>query len=235
MQMLRYAVHIWEDYEKDMEKDYPGTSSRKGFRYPPILPIVYYEGTGEWTAATDVSERIFCGELLGKYLPHFRYQLVRLHDYSNEVLLAKRDEISLAMLINKIQNPEDISSFTGLTENQVDGILHDTPPHLLEILAKVLRTLLYSMNLPEDKTEDAVAKIKERKMGRLFENITIDFQAEKRKAEEARKELARVQEQAQKEISVLKKDNSSQRQTISSLEAENARLREELSKLRSNE
>lgn len=208
MQILRYAVHIWEDYEKDMEGKCPGISSRKGFCYPPILPIVYYEGTGEWTAAADVAERIFCGELLEKYLPHFRYQLVRLHDYSNEALLANRDEISLAMLINKIQCPEDMSSFVGLSGDEVDGILHNTPNHLLEILARVLRTLLYSMNMPEDETEDAVAKIKERKMGRLFENVTMDIQAERRKAaqevaqarEQKEKEIAQVQEQKEKEV-----------------------------------
>ncbi len=31
MQMLRYMVHIWEDYEKEMNKLYPGISKRKAF------------------------------------------------------------------------------------------------------------------------------------------------------------------------------------------------------------
>lgn len=57
-------------------------------------------------------------------------------------------------------------------------------------MEKVLRALLYSMNLEEDKAENAVAKIKERKMGRLFEGVTFDFQAAVREAaEEAAKEL----------------------------------------------
>ncbi|MDD6811021.1 MAG: Rpn family recombination-promoting nuclease/putative transposase [Lachnospiraceae bacterium] len=45
MQLLRYMVYIWEDYEKEMEKTHKGISKTKDFRYPPILPIVYYEGT----------------------------------------------------------------------------------------------------------------------------------------------------------------------------------------------
>lgn len=73
MQLLRYAVCIWEDYEKEMEKRCPEISTRKGFCYPPILLIVYYEGTSKWTAPVDVSERIFCGGLLGQYMPYFRY------------------------------------------------------------------------------------------------------------------------------------------------------------------
>ena len=46
MQLLRYMVYIWEDYEKEMEKKKKRISKTKNFRYPPILPIVYHEGSG---------------------------------------------------------------------------------------------------------------------------------------------------------------------------------------------
>ena len=198
MQILRYMIYIWEDFEKEMTKKHPGISSRKDFRYPPILPIVYYEGTGKWTAPMDISERILCGELLGKYLPHFQYQLLCLHDYSNEVLLEQRDEISLAMLINKIQCPEDLSAFISIPGEQVSEILKDTPEYLLDTMAKVLRALLYNMNLPESETEGVVSRIKERKMARLFENVKIDIQAERRKAAEAERKLEMVRSEAQR-------------------------------------
>lgn len=189
MQILRYMVYIWEDYEKEMNRRYPHISARKGFRYPPILPIVYYEGKGRWTAPMDLADRIFCRELLGDYLPHFRYQMVGLHDHSNEELIARGDEISLAMLINKIESVEDMEALTSLPDERIEEILKDTPEYLLDIMGKLLRALLYSMNLEEEETENAVSKIKERKMGRLFENVTFDFQEEKRKArEEARRE-----------------------------------------------
>ena len=42
MQILRYMVFIWEDYEREMEKKHEGISKTKGFRYPPILPIIFY-------------------------------------------------------------------------------------------------------------------------------------------------------------------------------------------------
>ena len=198
MQILRYMIYIWEDFEKEMTKKHPGISSRKDFRYPPILPIVYYEGTGKWTAPMDISERILCGELLGKYLPHFQYQLLCLHDHSNVVLLEKRDEISLAMLINKIQCPEDLSAFISIPGEQVSEILKDTPEYLLDTMAKVLRALLYNMNLPESETEGVVSRIKERKMARLFENVKIDIQAERRKAAEAERKLEMVRSEAQR-------------------------------------
>jgi Putative transposase, YhgA-like. len=49
MQILRYMVHIWEDYEKEMNAQNPKVSGRKDFRYPPVLPLVYYEGKAKWT------------------------------------------------------------------------------------------------------------------------------------------------------------------------------------------
>lgn len=196
MQILRYMVYIWEDYEKNMNKKYPDISNRKDFRYPPVFPIVYYEGTEKWTASYDLADRILCKELLGDYLPHFKYQMIKLHDYSNEELLSKGDEISLAMLINKIRCPEDMEVFSKLPKEQIDRILQNTPEYLLGIMEKLLRALLYSMNLTEDKAESAVSKIKERKMGKLFEGITFNFQtaieeAAKEAAQKAAKEAAK--------------------------------------------
>ncbi|MCM1127443.1 MAG: Rpn family recombination-promoting nuclease/putative transposase [Lachnospiraceae bacterium] len=199
MQILRYMLYIWEDYEKEMEKRYPYISDRKEFRYPPVFPIVYYEGTGRWTASRDLADRILCKELLSDYLPHFKYQVVSLHDYSNKELLDKGDEISLAMLINKIRCVEDMEAFTQLSDNQINKILKDTPEYLLGVMEKLTRVLLYSMNLEVEKTEKAVAKIKERKMGRLFEGVTFDFQAAKREMEEEARAKARAEVRAEVE------------------------------------
>ena len=218
MQLLRYMVHIWEDYEKEMDKMHPGVSRRKGFQYPPILPIVYYEGTDRWTASTDLADKIFCGKLLGKYLPHFQYQLVTLHDYSNEELLAKGDEISLAMLINKIQTFEDMLAFTGLPEEQLERILKDTPEYLLGTLADVLRALLYHMNLPEKEVEGAVAKIKERRMGLLFENAKLDIQEERRKVEIERQRA----EEARQETAAAQRETAAARQETAAAQQEQA-------------
>ena len=107
MQLLRYTVCIWDDYAKTMEKAHPGISKTKGFRYPPVFPIVYYEGTGKWTAAMHVKERVFMNEIFASYIPDFTYRLVNVHQYTNEELLIHEDEMSLLMMINRIQTPQD--------------------------------------------------------------------------------------------------------------------------------
>ncbi|MCI9297965.1 MAG: Rpn family recombination-promoting nuclease/putative transposase [Lachnospiraceae bacterium] len=204
MQVLRYVIYIWEDYEKEMNEKFPGISKRKDFKYPPILPIVYYEGKQRWTASLDIADKILCKELLGEYLPHFRYQLVRLHDYSNEELLEKEDEISLAMLINKIQEPGDISVLSDLPKGQVDRILKDTPEYLLEIMAKLYRALLYNIGASEAETEKAVATIKERKMARLFENVPRNFKAAEKRTEKKINMMQQKLDAMQKELVMYK-------------------------------
>jgi len=227
MQIFRYMFCIWEDYEKEMEKLHPGVSSRRDFRYPPILPVVYYEGTDRWTAPIDLSERILCKELLGDYLPHFTYQVVRLHDYSNEELLDRGDEISLTMLVNKIRSQEDVETFTQLPREKLDEILKDTPVYLLDIMAKLARALFYSMNIPEDKTEEAVAKIKERRMGRLFEGVTFDYQEEINKLRAEREKVRQEGEKIQQESERIRREGERIQQKSEKIQQEEERIQRE--------
>lgn len=40
MQLLRYMVCIWDDYAKTADMEKLGSPKNKGFRYPPIFPVV---------------------------------------------------------------------------------------------------------------------------------------------------------------------------------------------------
>lgn len=199
MQIFRYMVYIWEDYEKEMERAYnKGITKTRDFRYPPILPIVYYEGKGEWTAPHELKDRILCHEILEPYIPNYRYHLVELRDYSNDVLLEKQDEISLIMLINKIQNRQDVEMLKGLPPEVFDGIIKDTPERILDLIAAVFRTLLIQLNVPEQETEEMVGKVKVRKMGELFANADFeDIRRDWQKVKDARRETERYKEQAE--------------------------------------
>ena len=69
MQIFRYMVYIWDAYEKEEEQKQKGISKRAGFKYPVILPIVYYEGAVNWTVPRDFKSRLQQGEAFGKYVP----------------------------------------------------------------------------------------------------------------------------------------------------------------------
>ena len=63
MQLLKYMACIWQEYAKEQERKNPGCSRKKDFRYPPILPVVYYEGKPKWTAAIHLKDRVMLNEI----------------------------------------------------------------------------------------------------------------------------------------------------------------------------
>ena len=118
---------------------------------------------------------------------------------STETLINHGDEISLVMLINKLQSIEDVEQFRVLPTEKVDEILKDTPDYLLDIIANVLRAFLRRENVPEEETETLVGKVKEKKMGELFANMDkMDIQAERRKTAEAVKRAEEAEKKAEK-------------------------------------
>lgn len=210
MQMLRYMVCIWYVYGKEMMSRKKGDIRNKSFRYPPILPIVYYEGKENWTADMRLGDRIMMKELFERYIPDFTYKLVRNHDYSNEELLKNEDEMSLLMMLGKAQTPEDMHRLLEAEKNKMEVIVQKAPEHILEMIASTLWRLCMKMNLPQDEAEQCVRKVRERKMGYWFENMEkMDIQAERKNTADARAELEKTRQEldeAKREADEAKKE-----------------------------
>lgn len=170
MQLLRYMVYIWEDYENEMEGQQKGISKTKEFRYPPILPIVYYEGTGKWTASINFQDRILFQKAFEPFTPGFYYKLVQLNGFSVEELIEKNDELSFLMLINRLQSMEEFEQLQ-LPEDYFENLSEHTTEELLDIVRKVITVMLRHLKLSEEEVEDFAGRVKEWKMGELFEHF----------------------------------------------------------------
>ena len=102
-----------------------GITKRKGFRYPPILPIVFYDGPGAWTAAVNFQERVYLNEMLGEYIPSFRYLVIPLSRESPESVLKLIGKI-LAVLLVRLNVPkEEVEEFTDRIERREFGMLFE--------------------------------------------------------------------------------------------------------------
>ena len=192
--------YIWEDYEKKAEAIQEGITRQKNFKYPPILPIIYYEGNKKWTVPLDFKSRITHGDVFEKYIPNFQYYLVPICQYKNEELLEKADEISLIMLLSKLQTEQDVSEFRKISPEQLEEILKETPKHLLDKIANILLAFLLKANVPVPEAEELVGKVKEKKMAELFENIKIDVQETRRQAEEQVRQAEEQVRQAEEQV-----------------------------------
>ena len=169
--LLRYIVKVLTDYESEQEKKIPGITRTKEFRYPPILPIVYYEGTGRWTAAQNFRDRVYLNDILGQYIPNFQYIVVPVASYTNEELIEKKDELSLIMLINKLRNSADFKRLKEIPEEYFEELSEKTPQYLLELIGKIIAVFLYRLNVPRPEVERFTDQIKGGDFQMLFDSF----------------------------------------------------------------
>lgn len=169
MQILRYMIFIWEDYEKEQNKRHPGIAKTKKFRYPPILPLIFYDGIENWTAALQLKERIYLSDMFAEYIPDYKCMLVQIQDYSSQKIMENKDELSILMLINKLRKTADFKTMEEeISPEYLKTVTENTSEYLLGIMAEVVSVLLYRLKLPQEEVDDFMGQIKERKMGELF-------------------------------------------------------------------
>ena len=192
MQILRYMVYIWEDYERREERRVPGISKLMGFKYPPIFPIVYYNGEGKWTADKALKSRVALSDIFSHYIPDYEYHLVNTADHGNDELVKKNDGLSLLIILNKIRDTEEFSSL-DLPKDYLDNLSANAPEDVLDVLARVVAVLLRKHHVSEDEVQDFVSQIKERHMSDLFANFkaTVNVQEERRIGREQGKEIGK--------------------------------------------
>ena len=117
------------------------------------------------------------------------------------------------MLFNKIQDTVDLSEFLKLPREKLNDIVKDTPEAILDIIASVMESLCVKIGATEEEMQECVSRVKERRMGYLFENIEkMDIQAERRNTAQAR---AEAQENAIRSvIAVCQRLNAGKEQAV---------------------
>ena len=185
--ILRYIVMLLNKYAKDQEKLHPGITKTKGFRYPPILPVVFYDGTDNWTAVRDFKDRVFLSDVLDEYIPSFQYLVVPLQKYTDQELIEKGDELSLIMLVDKLRNASDFKKFKDIPEEYLEHISRNSPESVLKLISSIIAVLLYKLNVPTDEVTEFTDRIERREFTMLLDNFEgYDVQATRKesKAEE---------------------------------------------------
>jgi hypothetical protein len=169
--MLQYIVLILGDCEKEANEKKRGIVNTKEFKYPPVLPIVFYDGKSPWTAARTMLDRTELSEAFGKYIPKFEYELVSLNEYTEQDLVNFGGALSLIMLLDKMQNPEDLSILKKLPEDYAETLSKSIPPRLSKLLSDVATALLRRINVPPEEIAAIADKIYERRIQEMFTGI----------------------------------------------------------------
>lgn len=176
--MLRYIVMVLTDYEAEQERLQNGITKTKDFKYPPVIPIIYYEGAPNWTAVRNFKDRVYLSDILGEYIPSFEYIVVPLNKYSDSEIVEKNDELSLIMLINKLKSSEEFKNLKELPAEYLKNLEENTPEYLLKLISKIISVLLYRLNVPRKEVETFTDQIVRREFSMLFDSFeAYDVQA----------------------------------------------------------
>jgi hypothetical protein len=237
--MLIYMAYVLYDYNKEndirdydeMEKSVSTNlklSTHIDFEYPPVLPIVFYDGADNWTSEIHFANKTKMREAFERYIPKFEYELVSLNEYSKDDLVKYNNAMSLIMLIDKVRRNEDMGvMFSGLPANYVEALCDEAkiPPPLLKIISDCIGLLLKRVEIPAEEIESVTEKIYARKVNEMFEildgySVTKTREQAKKEAKaESKKEFADEKKQYKDEIKANK-------QRIKLLEAELEKYKE---------
>ena len=176
-------------------------------------------------------DRIMFSDILRPYIPDFKYIVVRNHDFSDEELLAREDEMSLLMLINKFQTADDITNFRDVEKDKIDSIIHNSSEQVIDIIAAVVRSLCTKIHISAEETDDAVQKVREHKLGYLFENMEkIDIQQLRKEAEDWRKLGEKERQKAKEEQQKAKEEQQKRKEEQQKRKEEQQKRKEEQQK-----
>ncbi len=176
-------IWLWQEgRDSDSVKKIRITKT-KGFRYPPILPIVFYDGTDNWTAVRDFKDRVFLSDVLDEYIPSFQYLVVPLQKYTDQELIEKGDELSLIMLVDKLRNASDFKKFKDIPEEYLENISQNSPESVLKLISSIIAVLLYKLNVPTEEVTEFTDRIERREFTMLLDNFEgYDVQATRKES-----------------------------------------------------
>jgi len=182
LRILEYCVCIWKEWCKDCEKEKKGSTAAKGFLLPPVLPIVYYSGTGKWTAPVNFIDKIAYKDVFGKYIPNFCYEVVSLSGITIKELMELEDALSFILLMDKIKNPGKIKYILKQVDKAyIEKIKGKIPENLWELIYTVVTLFLMKLNVPKDEIETVTKHLTERKITEMFSLMeTYDVQETRR-------------------------------------------------------
>ena len=197
--MFQYIYLVLDAWEKEAEKDDPGASQRKDFKYPPVLPIIFYNGKNTWTAEKNFIDRTYLNKAFEKYIPKFEYELVSLNDYSENDIIRFGDALSFVLLIDKVRDGRGESLLGQLPQDYMEKLKLHIPEYMVRLIKEVVITLLDKSGYDPRGAEQVAALIDraDRKgNGDMFEGYVEYLKSEREGAwergrEEGREEIAR--------------------------------------------
>lgn len=117
--ILVYVVNTLVKYFLDSDKS---RRERSDFQLPAMVPIVFYNGAEQWTAATSLKDYQSNGHIFGEYILNLRYFLVNLSEIKEEYILSTNTVIDNVMYCDKYRRKLELAGAIRTAYGRVQGL-----------------------------------------------------------------------------------------------------------------
>jgi hypothetical protein len=143
LRMMVYVGLLYQDLLRRQEIPNDG-------RLPPVLPIVLYNGTQRWNAATQIADLIAAVPgMVDRFKPHMEYLLIDEGGYTDKELRSLKNLMAAAFRLEQQSNPDNL----GEIIDQLIEWLWDRPDlrriFALWIWGSLMRRAEFRMVLPK--------------------------------------------------------------------------------------
>ena len=216
--MLLYIALVWHAYIKENDKKYKQEIKRDkntkrrpstaiDFKLPPVLPIVFFDGGTEWTSQVNLIDRVRMGDVFGKYIPKFAYELVDLGRYSEKDIIKYENALSLILLIDKLRLGDEQTEWAkAVPQDYLERLEKGIPESLLPLVSEYVRVFLEHIEAPAEEIERISESIHKRRLNEMFplvEGYSVKKTRERLSKEIQEKVLKEAQEKRLKSAEKL--------------------------------
>ena len=200
--LLLYIVEILRDYYNSADAK---ARLRKGFRFPAVVPIVYYSGRRRWTAPTRLREMFDGHERFGDSLINFNYNLVDVKGYDRESVQGFHSRLLKVMMM--LEKAKNIAELSEAVEKYNDDIkqFDDEELRIIAAALDILRSLYESGEDGDQGTGDALHAISAEGVKSMFADLIANEKKARRELinqarEETRQETREETRQEERKL-----------------------------------
>lgn len=141
--LLQYMMEIWRSWLNDKES---GIKRRVGFRLPPIVPVVLYNGKNKWSAQRSFKDYQASSTVFGDCLVDFKYHLVDIKRWDTTDLLKMEGILPLAIGFDNANGFQELALRLSDTLEAIQALSPDESKSIKSYIKRILTPLAEKWN-----------------------------------------------------------------------------------------
>ncbi|MCI9144291.1 MAG: Rpn family recombination-promoting nuclease/putative transposase [Lachnospiraceae bacterium] len=92
------------------------------FRLPAMVPIIFYNGSENWTAVKSLKEYQNCGELFGDHVLNLKYYLIDLSELKENYILSTNTVLDNIMYCDKFRKRDELAEAIRTSYKRIETL-----------------------------------------------------------------------------------------------------------------